>query len=178
MEQIEKLQPDLVVLDLSLGGEDGLELIRRMVHSREDLKVIVYSVQNEMTYGERVLRSGAHGYLMKHRHLDELLEAARRVMKGEIAISSRLNASILQRRRGPSCPDASSDPQIQSLTDRELQVLRYIGAGYTTGQIARLLHVSPKTVGAHKENLKSKLAAGTGGELVQQAVSLVREGVV
>ena len=177
-ESLRELTPDLIILDLSLGGDDGPALIKFLVDNYPPSKIIVYSALNEMTYGERAIRNGACGYVMKHRRLDELLDAAKRVVRGEIAVSDRLNSYLLHQRRNLSTECINADAAIANLTDRELQVLRLIGSGLSTGEIAKKLFLSPKTVGAHRESLKNKFAVASGSDLVHRAVSLFNQGIV
>ena len=171
---IEQKIPDLLILDLWMGGNDGIELLRQ-IHSRwPSIRVLVYSMNDERSYGSRALRAGASGYLMKSQGLDELVSALRVVAAGDRYLSPALSAELigmgLHPNTGPEKPDG-----LANLTDREIQILRLIGGGQGTAAIASMLNISAKTVGAHRENLKNKLNVENSVELVQKAVQLVEK---
>ena len=168
---------DLIILDLTMGGNDGLELLRQTRSLAPNAKILVYSMNDELTWGERAVRAGAKGYVAKHREMSVLLEAMRTVQKGELALSEELQSRLLQRLSGNAGSRTTRDG-FDSLTDREMQVLNLIGTGRTTGEIAKELSLSPKTVGAHREHIKTKLGLGNAAELASEAVRLVDHGIV
>lgn len=160
-------EPDLVIVDLSLGGQDGLQLVRQISTRHEGLKVLVLSMHTEKLYAERAIRAGAHGYIMKHEPSEELMSAIRRIRDGGIYVSSELQREWLQLMRGSSSP-AGVTP-LETLTDRELGVFRLIGSGRGTSEIAGELSLSVKTVETYRDNIKRKLGLQTATELVQYA---------
>jgi DNA-binding NarL/FixJ family response regulator len=164
--------PDLLILDLWMGNSNGLDLIRMIHEEWPTIRVLVYSMNDEIHFGVRALRAGASGYLMKSHGLDELLKALRIVAAGGRYISPALADDLIS--RGLHSSPADSKPaSLSMLTDREIQILRLIGRGQTTAAISRDLGISVKTVGAHRENLKNKLDARDAAELMRKAVLLV-----
>jgi DNA-binding NarL/FixJ family response regulator len=158
-------KPDVVVLDLRLGDRDGISIIpdlRAMPHAP---RVLVLSQRDETALAGAVLRAGAHGYIMKEEATEELLVAVRTVLRGEIYASRRLSGRILRR-----FYDGIPDGDISSkLSDRELQVFQFIGAGLSNHQIATQLHLSVKTVETHRENMKHKLGLTDAAALARVA---------
>jgi DNA-binding NarL/FixJ family response regulator len=168
---VEAESPNMIVLDLWMGGNDGLELVRNLRAIAPEMEILVYSMNDELIYGPRVLRAGAAAYVMKDSGLSELSKAISTVCAGERYISERLSESLVAESLGTR---PSSEAQlVAGLTDRELQILRLLGTGKMTGEIAETLNISPKTVGAHRENLKSKLGVDSAAELAQRAAVLV-----
>ena len=168
--------PDLVVLDLWMGGNDGLELIHNLRAIAPEMKILVYSMNDDLIYGPRVLRAGASGFVMKDSGLAELSKAIAVVCGGELYVSERLSSSLVAESLGTR--PTSEAQQIAGLTDREVQVLRLLGLGKSTGEIADSLHISPKTVGAHRENLKGKLGVNSAAELARRATVLVETHIL
>jgi DNA-binding NarL/FixJ family response regulator len=157
--------PDVTLLDLMLGGRDGADFVSQCLRICPQTRILVLSQHDEALYAERVLKAGAHGYLMKGEALDDLLEALDTVLRGEIAVSARMNARLLARRF-----QRQSEERYAELSNRELQIFLLIGAGHSTGAIASELCLSPKTVGAHRENIKTKLGLGSAAELEREAL--------
>jgi DNA-binding NarL/FixJ family response regulator len=169
---IEREVPDLLILDLWMEGNDGIELLCRIHKRWPSLRVLVYSMNDERIFAPRSLSAGAAGYLMKSHGLDELLSALRVVTAGQRYLSPIMEAQLIA--AGLCAPsEPATIPEIIGLTNREIQILRMIGLGHRTATIASELNISAKTVGAHRENLKNKLNADNSAELVQQAVQLV-----
>ena len=165
----EKL-PDLLILDLWMGDADGIELLRQVHHEWPWIRVLVYSTSDERCYGVRSLRAGAAGYLMKSNGLDELLNALRIIAAGEHYFSPVIAAELIGKSLHPT-PSLPSG--LDTLSNREIQILRLIGMGRTTAFISKDLSISAKTVGVHRENLKDKLNAGNSASLVRKAIQLV-----
>jgi DNA-binding NarL/FixJ family response regulator len=161
---------DAVILDLMLGGgRDGLELVAAMRSALPKARLLVFSMNAEELFAERVLKAGANGYLMKGGDLSQLQNALVRLARGETVLSPTMKERLDEARRfGPR-----GAAPLASLSDRELQVFMRLGAGRSTHQIAEELGVSMKTVSAHRENLKTKLGAASAPELVRQAVEYV-----
>lgn len=159
--------PDLMILDLRLKSGDTLDLIKSLGAEHPNLKVLVLSQHDEMLFAERVLRAGARGYVMKENATEEILNAVRKVMAGEIYFSEKIGASFVRRSLAQK-PD-SSRVGVERLSDRELQVFQLIGASFSTREIADQFHLSVKTIESHRENIKSKLGLQTAAELKQFA---------
>lgn len=174
---IQENVPDLLILDLWMGDNDGMELLRSIRDRWPSIRVLVYSMNDERSYGVRALRAGAAGYLMKSHGLDELIKALRIIAADgrylSPVLAAELIGSSLHSHHDPSKPSA-----LAALSDREIQILRMIGRGQTTASISKELNISVKTVGAHRENLKNKLNAGNSASLVQMAVQLVENRIL
>ncbi len=165
----------LAIVDLSLGGMSGLELVKVLRSRYPELPILVMSMHDESLYAERVLRAGARGYIMKQEATEKIIAALRQILRGEIYVSDRMRNRMLERlidNRGES-----SESPLASLSDRELDVLRLIGRGLSTGEIARDLCRSVKTIEAHRANIKEKLGLRGGAELVRFAIQWVGQGV-
>lgn len=166
---VTKLSPDLVITDISLRGNSGIELMKELAYRWDSLPVLAYSAHDEQIYAERVLRAGARGYVMKQRPPEVLLQAIRHVLDGKVYLSREISDRLLGKFIGKSSrPDDQSI--IDRLSDRELEVLQMIGQGQSTSQIAEQLCLSTKTVETYREHLKQKLNLSTGPELVRYAV--------
>jgi DNA-binding NarL/FixJ family response regulator len=161
-------QPDILIVDISLNGPDGLEMLKHIRIRSPRLPVLILSMHDESLYAERALRAGANGYIMKQEATEKVLVALRRILSGEIYVSDRIANSMLQHYvRGTSPAGRSS---IAELTDRELEVFRLIGEGHGTRQIAEALHLSIKTVESYQAHIKEKLSLRSARELVQHAI--------
>lgn len=167
LEQIEKLRPDLALVDITLRSTNGLELIKDLRIRVPALSILVISMHDESLYAERVLRAGGRGYVMKQEGGKKLMEAIRQVLSGKTYVSEKISARILDHFSGR--PGESSSP-VERLTDREFEVFQLIGQGLGTKQIADKLRVSAKTIEVHRVNVKQKLNVGTAPELIRFAV--------
>ncbi|RYF44266.1 MAG: response regulator transcription factor [Comamonadaceae bacterium] len=165
---------DLAIVDLSLDDRSGMELIRTVRQRYPQLRCLVLSMHDENLHAERALRAGASGYVMKQEATRKIITALRRVRDGHIYLSDALGSQLLQRLAGTATVPAAGTPvqQLSALSDRELEVLRLIGKGMKTGDIARTLNRSVHTVEAHRANIKRKLALKNAGELAQYAFGL------
>jgi len=168
LEALKSIRPDLVILDLSLGDESGLELLKQIKPLYSDLPVLVLSMHDEAYYADRVLRAGAMGFIMKQEPAEQMIAAVRQVLSGKVYLSESMAASMLTRLVGRKT--AVGGTPVDNLTDRELQVLELIGRGLGTRQIAEKLNLSVKTVENHREHIKAKLKLRTSAELVRYAV--------
>jgi DNA-binding NarL/FixJ family response regulator len=167
LQAIRDSMPDFVVLDISLDGPDGLELLKMLRTKYPNLPVLILSMHDESTYAERALRAGANGYIMKQEATDKVLTAIRHILGGDVYLSDQLTKRMLQQFvHGSISP---RDP-LAKLSDRELEVYRLIGAGHGTRQIADELHVSTKTVESYQAHIKEKLSLRNARELVQNAI--------
>lgn len=171
---IEAYPVDLAIVDLSLDDRSGMELIRTVRQSYPMVRCLVLSMHDENLHAERALRAGASGYVMKQEATRKIITALRRVRDGHIYLSDALSSQLLQRLAGTVTAPVTSAPvqQLSALSDRELEVLRLIGKGMKTGDIARTLNRSVHTVEAHRANIKRKLALKSAGELAQYAFGL------
>ncbi len=172
MEAIAKLKPDLVLVDMTLPDKDGLELIKDIQALHPGLPVLAMSMQDESLYAARVLRAGGRGYVMKGAGSDEhLATAIRTVLSGQIAVSPQMSAKILESVAAPS-GKVGGGPEAK-LSDRELEVMRLFGEGWSTEEIAQRLHLSPKTVDVHRAHIKEKLGFNTTPEFQRFAIRWV-----
>ncbi len=171
LEKAPKLQPALVITDVTLPGRSGLDLVKDLATVLPDASVLVVSMHDEMLYAERALRAGARGYLMKEAGSERMLAAIRQVLAGRVYVSDRIQARILD---GLSAPHRrGSESLIEKLSDREFEVFRLLGQGRSTKEIAGQLHLSHKTVAVHRGHIKQKLGIASATELVHQAVRWV-----
>jgi DNA-binding NarL/FixJ family response regulator len=164
--------PDVVVVDLSLKGTSGLDLIKDIKIRFPKLPVLVLSMYDEAIYAERALRAGARGYMMKEEAIDKVLPALRTVLSGDIYLSQAMASRLLHVFVGGR-PDGGASPA-EVLSDRELEVFRLIGKGLGNSEIAQHLHISPKTVETYRAHLKNKLHLSSAGELLQYAIEWSR----
>jgi len=167
LEALARVSPDLAIVDLSLDGMSGLDLIAEIKVRWPKLPVLVLSMHDEALYAERALRVGASGYLMKDRPVDDVLVAIRQVLAGEVYLSAAMSARLVRKLVGGGAE--ASDSPVGKLTNRELEVFELIGHGFGTRNIAARLHLSIKTIDTHRENIKRKLALGDTVELHQHA---------
>src|SRR6266498_4980707 len=171
LDAIRAVEPDLVLADISLPDKSGLELIKDFQSVRPGLPVLVISMHDESLYAERVLRAGGRGYIMKQEGGKKLMEAIRQVLDGQIYVSEKMSAKILEIFSGRRL-EARKSP-VENLTDREFEVFQLIGQGKGTRQIAEKLHLSVKTVEVHRVNVKAKLKLESSSELIRFAVRWV-----
>ena len=164
------LKPDLVIIDISLPGKNGLELIKEIRGQQKTVALLVHSMHDESLYVERVLRAGAQGYIMKQEGARRVIEAVRKVLAGEIYVSQAMSGKILEIFSGRR--PVSEDP-VEGLSDRQFEIFQMIGKGRGTRAIADDLGVSVKTVDAHRANIKEKLQLQSGNELIRYAVRWV-----
>jgi DNA-binding NarL/FixJ family response regulator len=176
LEIVSKLKPDLAVVDLTLPDKNGLELVKDIRVMHPATICLVLSMHDESLYGERSLRAGARGYVMKEEAADQLISAIHKIMSGGIYVSEALSVRMLEQITSPSRTRAAG---IDSLTDRELEILELIGKGVATKNIATQLNISARTVEAHRAHVKEKLGISDGAALVRYAVQWVetRTGV-
>lgn len=159
---------DIAIIDMSLPGISGIELIKTIHADYPEMPVLVMSMHDESLYAERALRAGARGYIMKQEATEKIMTAIRQIMRGEIYVSDKMRSIILQRIID-SPPETPSSP-VSRLSDKELEVLRLIGKGLRTSDISVELHRSVKTIEAHRANIKDKLKLSNSTELIRFAV--------
>jgi DNA-binding NarL/FixJ family response regulator len=171
LKLIALLKPDVVILDLTLAGSNGLDIIKDMKLRSLKSLVLVLSMHDESLYAERALRAGAKGYIMKEEASKEVLKAIHRILDGEIYLSEKMSAKMLHK-----MADGKSDENALpegGLSDRELQVFQLIGRGRGTRQIAEELHISAKTVESYRAHIKIKMNLKNAHELTHHAVHWV-----
>lgn len=168
LDNIASFTPDIVVLDISLPGSDGIEALKSIRSRHPDLPVLILSMHEESIYAERALRAGANGYIMKQEATDTVLVALRKILAGDVYISDRATSKMLQ--RIVARPATSPHTSIASLSNRELEVFRLIGSGLGTREIAEKLQLSAKTVESYQAHIKRKLDLPSARALVQHAI--------
>jgi DNA-binding NarL/FixJ family response regulator len=171
MRAIKEIQPDMVIVDISLKDTSGMDLVKDMKIRHPDLPILILSMHDESLYAERALRAGAKGYIMKQEATERVITAIRRVLAGEIYVSDRMAAKMVTRIATGVAPSSSSP--VESLSDRELEVLRLIGEGHKTRDVADKLHLSVKTIETYRAHIKEKLGFKDGNELFRYAIEWV-----
>lgn len=154
--------PDVAIVDITIAGKNGLELIKDLHLQQPRIAVLALSMHEETLYAERVLRAGGRGYIMKQEGGERVVAAIRQVLAGEIAVSPSISAKVLKLFSGT----ASDISPVARLTDRELQVFQLIGQGKDTNRVSDQLHISPKTAEVHRAHIKEKLLIATNAELI------------
>ena len=167
LDCVRSVQPDLVLVDVALPGKSGLELVKDLTTMFPEITVLVFSMHDETLYGERALRAGARGYLMKSVGGEEVLQAIRRVLAGNVYLSQNLSARILDSLWGSPHRPAGV---LSVLSDREFEVFELVGEGLTASEIGRRLHISDKTVETHRLSIREKLGLKNPAELTKYAV--------
>ncbi len=171
LPKLGQLNPDVVIVDVSLPGMSGLELVKHIISQREEQKILVVSRHDESLYAERVIRAGAKGYIMKLEAGEVLLKAVRKVLNGGIYVSEEVSERLLMgMARGQK---EKLESPIEMLSDRELEVFELTGKGNSTRKIAEKLHLSVKTVESYRARIKTKLNLENATELMVHAVKWV-----
>jgi len=168
--------PDAIIVDISLKGANGLELIKNLKAIHEDIPILVFSMHDETIFAQRALRAGAKGYVMKKESPSKIVDAIRKIIQGEIYVSPSVADQVLhQIVNGPG--NVSTSP-VDRLTDRELEVVQLIGRGLSSREVAESLHLSVKTIESHRAHVKEKLSLRNATELVQFSVQWVDQQVM
>lgn len=166
--------PDLAIVDISLPGKSGLELIGKLKQKRPDLRILVVSMHPESVFAERALKEGAEGYIMKGEATEHLIDGVRRVLEGGKFVTDRAVQSILEQLSGG--PQGGVSSPVKALTKREFEIFHLIGEGKRTTEIAEELFLSPKTVETHRANMIAKLGLADGTELNFKAIQWASAG--
>lgn len=174
LRRFEEQQPDLAVIDITLCQGDGLDLVKRLVAKQETLHILVWSMHSEDLYAERALRAGAHGFITKEHATEEIIEAIQQVMSGKIFLGSAMTDKLLGRLSRGGDKSLAHSP-VELLSDRELEVMRLIGNGVRTAEIASQLHLSVKTVETYRDRIRHKLDLTNGNDLVCYAAQWILE---
>lgn len=164
-------RPALMIVDLALKGGNGLDLIKKVKAGDVSPKILVVSAYEEVFFAERALRAGAQGYINKQELPGSIIDAIRKVLRGELYLS----ANMTQRLAGQALSGSAAPRGVEGLSDRELQIFQLIGQGNSTRLIAEQLHLSIHTIESHREKIRIKLGLRNGTELLQSAVQWVLE---
>jgi DNA-binding NarL/FixJ family response regulator len=166
MERVRSLEFDLLLLDMSMPGKSGIELIKQVHAERPKLRILVLSMHEEHQYAVRAIRAGASGYMTKESASRQLVEAIRKVAAGGAFISSE----VAQQLALGAMPNSQGPPH-EALSDREFQILRMFAQGKSVSDIAERLNLSVKTVSTHKANILDKMEMQTAAELIRYAIT-------
>jgi len=174
--QIQERHPDLIIADITLQNGDGIDLVKDVARDYKNLPVLILSMHDEFLYAQRALHAGARGYIMKQEAMDSVVTAVRHVLDGKIYLNETVKEHILAQ----LTTDRSMNPKasLERLTDRELEVFRLIGKGFSTREIAEKLNLSIKTIGTYRERIKEKLNLKHATELVRCAVHWEKSGEI
>lgn len=175
MASIGRERPDVAIIDLALGSESGLSLVRALNASLPDVRILILSMHDEVLYADRALAAGAHGYLMKQAAQRDVLAAIRCVASGRTYVSPEMHERILARISGRA-GDPGDRPAVAPLTERERAVFALVGQGFETREIAQRLSVSVKTIETYYAHIKEKLGLRSGHEMVRVAASWANDG--
>ncbi|MDR2731543.1 MAG: response regulator transcription factor [Treponema sp.] len=172
----QKHRPNLAIIDINLGNESGIDLIPKLKAFDPDIVILILSMYDERYYSERVLKLGAHGYIMKNEAAEKIQEVLNLVMSGKTYISGDERERIIGAATSDKGPDTGDRViSLHKLSDRELQVFSLFGKGFGTIEIASRLGISTKTIDTHKEHIKSKLRCNTSQELRQFAIEWISQ---
>lgn len=173
MSLIQETQPDVAIVDITLHGSSGLELLKDLKAQNISVNILVLSMHDEDLYAERALRAGARGYISKNEASKEVIKALRSVLNGEIYVSQRMNAKLLSRMTQKRASTVLVG--METLADRELEVFQLLGRGRSTKEIADSLHLGESTVETYRARIKDKLQLRSAAELYLRAGEWVRE---
>lgn len=165
---IEDENPDLAIVDITLAGDNGLELVKELSDQNRAISILVLSMHDEQVWAERAIRAGARGYIMKKEASENVISALRDIREGKIRVSASIMEKLLDRLQMKA--DAVACRSVDLLTDRELEVFRLIGAGLSTREIADQMNLGIKTIGTYRDRVKQKLRIKTAAELTRRAV--------
>ena len=174
--EIEEMEPDLIIADISLQQSDGIDLVKHVKRYHPKTPVLVLSMHDEYLYAQRALAAGAKGYIMKQEAMDSVVNAIHHVLEGKIYLNEKVKEHILSSMS--DAPAAREKSPVARLTDRELQVFKLIGRGFSSREIAERLFLSIKTIGTYRERIKEKFNLKHANELVRCAVHFEKTGQV
>jgi DNA-binding NarL/FixJ family response regulator len=173
LDSMRRLKPDLVLLDLSLRGTNGIELIKLMKAEEPTLPILVISMHDEAVFGLRALKAGALGYVMKAEAMNHVAEAISKVMQGKIYVSPKFGEKLIF--KAVQSIESGTGSPVDALSDRELEVLQLLGKGHSTRSIADTLHLSVKTIETHRAHIKEKLGFPDSEDMVKFAIDWVAQ---
>ena len=171
MKLLEEEKPDLMLVDMTMPGRNGLELIKDALAVYTSLPILVVSMHDESLYAQRVLRAGAKGYIMKDAASSQLIEAIQKISNGGVWVSQEMSSKIIQAFSGD--PKANKVEGVYRLTDREFEVFQMVGEGRSKSEMADSLHISPKTVDVHKAHIREKLELEDASAVLRYAMHWV-----
>ncbi len=174
--EIEEMDPDLIIADISLKQSDGIDLVKYVKQHHKQIPVLVLSMHDEYLYAQRSLAAGARGYIMKQEAMESVVTAIHHVLDGKIYLNEKVKEHILLSMS--DTPKARDKTPVDRLTDRELQVFKLIGRGFSSREIAERLFLSIKTIGTYRERIKEKLNLKHANELVRCAVHFEKTGQI
>ncbi len=175
LDMVSHKVPELILTDMQMPGRSGVEFIKDLHSIQPELPILVVSMHDEVVYGERALRAGARGYLMKDAGAAKILTAIRDVLNGNVHVSPQMSAQLFDKMTGRR--PRGSRSAIEILTDREFEVFQLIGRGQSTQEMAANLHLSPKTVDVHRGHIKEKLRLESLSALMRYAIRWVESGL-
>lgn len=167
------LKPDVVIIDLGLKSGDGINLIKRIKDQFAEVRMLVWSMQSEGDFAERAVRAGASGYITKEHATDRIVDALRQVLSGKLYLSQEFSNRLIKDLT-QDCGGARRSI-VADLSDRELEVLRLIGRGHPRAEIARRMHLSPKTISTYRDRIRTKLGLVSGADLNRFAAQWLLE---
>ena len=176
LRDIRKLKPDLVVVDITLGGTSGIDLIKAIKNESDDYPVLVVSMHDESLYAERALRAGAMGYVMKQEPAKTVKTAIRKVLGGDMHLSEKMASSVISKFMGGSGSEVVPPSPLEKLSDRELEVFQMLGMGKGVREIAEEMNVTIPTVNSFRNRIKEKLQLKSSTEVMLHAIHWSREG--
>ena len=169
---LERAVPDIALIDISLVGQNGLDLVKTLKAAHPEILVLIISMHDEVIYAERALKAGARGYVMKQEAASVMLDAIKTVLSGKIYVSATMRDRLLETMF--SAHDEADSHSVERLSDRELEVLEFTGQGYGAAEIAKMLNLSVKTVNAYRDHIKEKLHIDGAGDLRRFAVKWIQ----
>ncbi len=173
LEAMRRLKPDLALLDISMPGTNGIELIKLMLAEQPRLLILILSMHDESLYALRSLRAGAKGYVMKAEAMTHVIAAIRKVLSGAVYVSPRFSERLVF--KAIQSLEGGMGSPVDNLSDRELEVLQLLGRGFGTREVAGELHLSVKTIETHRAHIKEKLGFKDAGEMVRFAIDWVAQ---
>lgn len=176
IEEIEAMAPDLIIADITLQNSDGIDLVKHVKQHHKHIPVLVLSMHDEYLYAQRALSAGARGYIMKQEAMESVVTAIHHVLEGKVYLNENVKEHILSNMS--NTPTTRDKSPIDRLTDRELQVFKMIGRGFSSREIAERLFLSIKTIGTYRERIKEKLNLKHANELVRCAVHFEKTGQI
>jgi DNA-binding NarL/FixJ family response regulator len=176
IEEIKTLKPDLIIADITLKKSDGIDLVKYVKKYHKNIPVLVLSMHDEYLYAHRALQAGARGYIMKQEAMESVVTAIHHVLNGKIYLNEKVKEHILS--NIADTPETRKKTPVDRLTDRELQVFKMIGQGFSSRDIAERLFLSIKTIGTYRERIKEKLNLKHGNELLRCAVHFEKTGQI
>jgi DNA-binding NarL/FixJ family response regulator len=172
LAEIENKKPDMLIIDISLKGINGIELSKNIRMLYPELPILILSMHDETVFAERALRAGANGYLMKQEGTEEVINAIKKIMNGQTYLSDDMTEHLIQKFIHGNL--AAEDTPIMQLSDRELSIFELIGLGFGTKQIAEKLSLSGKTIETYRDKIKKKLQLKNSIQLIQHATQWVK----